>query len=245
MVRRGGQQRGGGPAARPAEGGASSGSTVLAIRGRAGSDGTAPAAKKAKRAAKEAATKMAKDYGEDVVALLALLPMMAKLLLQDTQLIRDLASATFTTWFLSRESKVAKAIKAAMVKYNEDCKTAKQGPPHLYAVLALLEAAKGLEWGEAEQPLQAMVITFDLDYEPRAEEEQHRLTPFFRMKKIQKDDVFLVQYKAREGGAEQVLDGIMRKEGATLKTGRAPAGVMERLLSRAVSQLAADTSMDA
>ena len=163
--------------------------------------------------------------------LIAQLSTMAKLLLQNSQQGRDLASAVITTWFIKKDRIVAIEVKAAMTKYSEKAKGGDNlGPPHLHAALAFLEAAKKLQWEEEEARI---IKAMDEKFEGAEEETQCKMVPFFRLKKIQKQDTWLLQYRVHEEIGE-VFSRIMKKEEATFKGGRAPVGVLERSISRAL-----------
>jgi len=235
MARRG-QARAG--AARPASsgggGGAPSGPTSRPRAETApGQASSAPAAKRQKGKKKKEGVEQQQQS-----ALVALLPMMAKLILQNVQLARDLASAIFATFFLLRTAATAKSTKAAMVKYDEDTKAhGDQGPPHLHAVLGFLEGAKSLAYTAEEEELKDQVTQFDKEFEEASEEEQHRMVPFFRLRRIQKQEVWLLQYRTSAETTDSLFRAVLKKEAAVPKSGRAPAGVMERLLSRALKEL--------
>ena len=239
-----------------AEGGGAEASTASGSRGRSdtAASGQPPAPKKhktkeakaaAKRAAKAKEDNIGKKYGEEVEALLTMLPVLTKLVLQNTQLLRDVASAVVTSWFIPRESAIVKAVKAAMVKYNEATQGRPghtQGPPHLHAVLGFMEGAKQLEWGDEGKEVEAKLIELDTKFEQMEEETQHLLVPYFRVKKIQRPTDMLLQYRVTEH--DSLFFEVMKKAGATLKTGRQPQGVMERLLSKALKEVASNEDKD-
>lgn len=98
--------------------------------------------------------------------------------------------------------------KAAMARYSELAKGGKPGPPHIHAFLGFLEGAKMLEGGGDAAELRE----FGSKYEHMSECEQCLVMPFFSMKKIQKDDVVLVQYRARDAIVEMLVKNVMTKE---------------------------------
>lgn len=198
---------------------------------------SAPPAKKTRKGqakGKQKAKKTKEDESGDNSELLDLLPLLVKLVLQNTQSIRDLASAVFSTWFIGRDKLTAIRSKEAMGRYNELVKTDKTaGPPHLHAFLGFMEGAKNLDW-MAEEAKAAEVTEFDRRFEGMDEKDQIVEVPYFRMKRIQKDDVWLLQYVVKREETARIIKNVLEKEQATVKEGRAPRGVMERLLSKAL-----------
>ena len=110
-------------------------------------------------------------------------------------------------------------------------------PPHLHAVLGFLEGAKKLEWqnNEEDQRLLKELKDFDEQFENAEESEQNRAVPYLRMKRIQKDGVWLLQYKTEER-LHNIFRRVLINEEVVFKSGRAPAGTMERLLSRTLQE---------
>ena len=172
--------------------------------------------------------------------LVAMLPMKAKAILMNYQLAADLASAILQTYFIRKESTIAKAIKAEMQAYGEITTGSPKhdlGVPHVHCLLGFVRGAIALLAGisHAEDPL-LIDLTEYLKYIEEADDSQvSEAVPFMRLKRIQKPGVWLLQHRSTGTPhvlLRQVFD--LQQAQAQHRPGRQPTHQIMRILGGAL-----------
>jgi hypothetical protein len=179
-------------------------------------------------------------------ALRKLLVAMIKQLLQNTQQMRDVFSVVFDTLLLPTESTPVTMAKAQNVLYQSETKNKKKhglGSPHIYtvggAMEALLKLAADHQDKEVSNQMEPVFKEYG-DLEPKQKEE---ICLFFRLTQCHDTNQSRILMAFSSDLPGQALRKTMIKSlevlaAAEIKTGRAPAGWMERDLQQWLQQLA-------
>ena len=181
------------------------------------------------------------------VELSDVLPQIARLCLNSAQKLRDVQAALFITFLVSATGQIAPHMTAearSVVKERQDERKAvaareaeaKEGPEvpiHLYVFIAMLEGIIA-ELGEEEVELNADLAALQAKVEGMDSLNACRLVPHCRCEKTFSSKTKKVVYQLTDDIESKKVATAIMKCGGQLKLGRAPPGVNETEVAKAL-----------
>ena len=174
----------------------------------------------------------------------ALLSLVLKQLLRNTQELRDLSAVVYYTLLVPINHPFYLAGRAAAQKYDQACKSAGKGHkfggpiPHIFlaAIESVQTAAEAVRTAGGEAT--AKMIEKAVEYGKFKHEEIEEKVPHFRFRKtFKKEEHSRLTVSLRDVDMLRPLLAFLGRTECVLKQGRAPAGVMERKLSEALTRM--------